>query len=90
MLLARKDAWMAIHRCLCFVIEQMAMLTRYGTAVSFSSKELVQFLGCEKPTRAEVALPMNNLTLANYFAAPGESKSAKSVTRDGSLELGLS
>lgn len=54
MLLSQEDIWIGIHRCLCLIIEQMAILTRYGTAMPFFSEDLVRFFGSERPTRAAV------------------------------------
>lgn len=50
----REGFWTGIHACLCSVIEKMAMWTRYGTAMPFSSEDLLSFFGHEKPTRADV------------------------------------
>lgn len=53
-LLVREGFWAGIHSCLCFVIQQMGRLTRYGTAMPFSSEDLLRFFGSERPTKAAV------------------------------------
>jgi hypothetical protein len=52
--LTREEFWMGIHRCLCSVIEWMAMETTYGTAMPFSTENVLSFFGHERPTRADV------------------------------------
>lgn len=52
-LLVRDDFWLKIHRCLTSVIEKMAIWTRSGRAIPFSTEDLLSFFGTEKPSRVE-------------------------------------
>jgi hypothetical protein len=52
--LTREEFWMGIHRCLCSLIEWMALETTYGKAMPFSLEDLLSFFGHEKPASADV------------------------------------
>jgi hypothetical protein len=67
MLLSQEEIWVGIHRCLCLLIKQMAILTRYGTAMPFSEEERIRFFGREKPTRAEVELAVKQREIWCYI-----------------------
>lgn len=54
LLLAQEEIWMGIHRCLYLVIEQMALWTRHGTAMPFSSEDLLRLFGSARPTKSAV------------------------------------
>ena len=45
----------------------MAMWTRYGTAMPFSSADLIQLFASETPTRAEVEAVVERREIWNYI-----------------------
>lgn len=70
-LVSRVDFWQEMYPCLCFVIEQLAQLSRYGTVRPLSAEKLMRFFGSEKPTRAAIEAAFEQQEIWNLYHSSG-------------------